>query len=154
MALTGSEFYPEARNFHFKPFADRQGTIRDRFRWTCSCSRCRAGTRTDDGIEQLRQQQQALEDWSPRASATPDDALRLIRLYKREGFDTFLYIPYRHAALAYNAVGDTNKAQKYAALAANLMVFDGLEEDPDFKLCQELLLNPWRHWSWRKRVDE
>jgi hypothetical protein len=153
LALKGLDFYPETRKFHFKSFADRQRTIRDKFRWTCSCSRCRAGTSTDDSLEQLRQLQQALDDWTPRASITPDDALRLIRLYKREGFDAFLYIPYRHAALAYSAVGDTNEAQKYAGLAADLMAFDGLEEDPDFKACQELLQTPWRHWSWRKRID-
>ena len=141
------DFFPNARDFHFLPLAPRQQAIRSRFSWTCSCPRCSAGSHADEGLELLLKQQQALESWTH--TVTPHDALRLIRSYKQQGLDTFLYIPYRIAALVYNAVGDAEQARLYAELSVEMVEFAGSDRDEGFEVCMDLLRDTRGHWSWR-----
>ena len=84
----------------------------------------------------------------------PRDALRLIRRYEREGFETFLDIPYGYAALAYNAAGDADEARKYAELAKSVLYANGMPDGHNLTTWRQLAEDPRAHWSWRKRVDD
>lgn len=77
----------------------------------------------------------------------------LISLYKQEGLDGFLDVPYGHATLMYNAAGDEAGAKKYARLARDAV---GLKEGTgqgDWKFWRRMEVGPRQHWSWGKRKD-
>ena len=63
----------------------------------------------------------ALQHFDYRRPGSIANALKLIRLYEQAGFEAFIYIAYGHTAIAYNATGDFNQAQKYARLAADAL---------------------------------
>lgn len=79
------------------------------------------------------------------------DAERLIDIYKSEGLDGFLDVPYGHAALMYSAVGDAEGVVKYARLARKAV---GLKEGigkGDWNFWGKVENDPTGHWSWNRR---
>jgi hypothetical protein len=59
-------------------------------------------------------------------------------------------IPYGFAALAYNAVGETEKAVEYAALAVEAVLMKDGEWAPNLRIWRELVQDPGKHWSYRR----
>lgn len=148
--------FSEARYVHFQRFTERQRAIESRLQFSCSCPRCRRGRSADKVLQQIQDQQQALDDWitghSDISSASPDDALRLIRWYNQEGLEVFLDVPYGYTALTYNAVGKAYEAQRYARSAVDARLANGIKGGPDLTEWQQLARYPKRHWSWRIRA--
>jgi hypothetical protein len=75
----------------------------------------------------------------------------MIQLYQKEGLEGFLDIPYGFAALAYNAVGNSKKAVKYAEQAREVILIKDGPWTPNLQLWHELLEDPKRHWSFERR---
>jgi hypothetical protein len=145
--------YADSRETHFLPFTQRQEIIQSSSFFQCSCSRCRRGSSDDRGLQLILSLEQTLNDWYSGSTTTPRDALALIRLYERHGFQAFLDVPYGHAALAYNSVGDAEQAQKYARLATKTARSNGIANKFEITAWEQLAKNPRRHWSWLKRVN-
>ena len=82
----------------------------------------------------------------------PKDAVRLIKRYKLAGLQAFLDIPYGHAALAFSAVGDEEKARRYAQLATEKLIINGIPLASNWSTWRELAEDPTGHWSWRRRA--
>ncbi|KAF1999530.1 SET domain-containing protein [Amniculicola lignicola CBS 123094] len=130
----------------------RQHHLKENFFFTCSCSRCNAKDQTDKVFRQMQIYQNILNGWDKPSKATPEMAENLIDLYRKEGLEGFLDIPYGYAALAYNAVGNTKVAEKYAhAAKAAILMKDG-QWTNNLKIWNKLLENPKDHWSYRYRV--
>ena len=96
--------------------------------------------------------QQSLNDWSISSTASPELAEELIAVYRKEGLEGFLDIPYGFAALAYNAVGDFRKAEEYADLAKQTILLKDGKWTPNMDIWTELLKAPKSHWSFRRRM--
>ncbi|KAF2274543.1 SET domain-containing protein [Westerdykella ornata] len=129
----------------------RQRHLQEGFHFTCSCPRCSAKATTDATLHKIGDLQTALNDWSATSTATPKLAEKLIQLYRTEGLDGFLDVPYGFAALAYNAVGDTTRAIKYAKLAKEAILLKDGPWTPNMQIWTELLKDPTQHWSFRRR---
>jgi hypothetical protein len=95
--------------------------------------------------------QTSLNDWSPASTGTPKLAEKMIQLYRKEGLDGFLDIPYGFAALAYNAIGDTKKAAKYAEQAREMILLKDGPWTQNLQIWNELLKDPKKHWSYKRR---
>jgi len=65
--------------------------------------------------------------------------------------DGFLDVPYGHATLAYNAVGDVKNARVYARLARLAVELKDGVGVGDWNLWKRMEVAPKEHWSWRKR---
>jgi hypothetical protein len=103
-------------------------------------------------LAEITSLQQILSDWSAGSTATTKKAKKLIRLCQEEGLHGFLDSAYGHAVLAYNAIGDAKEAVKYAKLAAEAVALKDGPQAADFKMWNELMINPEGHWSWRWRL--
>lgn len=97
--------------------------------------------------------QHSLNDWSASSAGTPDLAEELLDAYRDEGLEGFMDIPYGFAALAYNAVGDTETAIEYARLAEELILMKDGKWAPNLRMYQELLEDPKQHWSFERRLS-
>jgi hypothetical protein len=95
--------------------------------------------------------QASLNDWSPQSIATPKLAEKMIQLHRKEGLEGFLDVAYGLTALAYNAVGDTRRAEKYAKQAAEIMVIKEGPWTPNVQAMRELSGDPKKHWSFNRR---
>ena len=84
-------------------------------------------------------------------TATINDAEELISLYKDEGLDGFLDVPYGHATLMYNAAGDEEGARKYARLARDAVGLKEGEGQGDWNFWTRMEGAPKKHWSWKRR---
>lgn len=98
--------------------------------------------------------QNDLNDWSTESAATPDMAERIIELYRSEGLDGFLDIPYGFAALAYNAIGDCKRAENYAKLAQEAILLKDGPWTRNMDIWTELLREPEKHWSYKRRLHK
>lgn len=95
--------------------------------------------------------QNALNDWSATSRATPKLAEKMLQLFRKEGLEGFLDIPYGFAALAYNAVGDSKKAEKYAQQAREIILLKDGPWTRNMELWNELIMDPKKHWSFQRR---
>ncbi|KAF2656577.1 SET domain-containing protein [Lophiostoma macrostomum CBS 122681] len=132
--------------------ATRQQKLQDGFHFTCSCSRCTAHS-TDPTLDQMQGMQDSLNDWSATSTGSPKLAEKLLQLYRKEGLEGFLDIPYGFAALAYNAVGNSKEAEKYANLAREAILMKDGPWTPNLQLWNELLKDSKKHWSYRRRLE-
>ncbi|KAF2120894.1 hypothetical protein BDV96DRAFT_641546 [Lophiotrema nucula] len=130
----------------------RQQHLQDGFLFTCTCSRCTNQEATDDTVETIQRLQAALNDWSESSHGTPKLAETVLSLYRREGLEGFLDIPYGFAALAYNAVGDSKEAEKFARLAQESILLKDGPWTPNMQIWNELLKDPMKHWSYKRRM--
>lgn len=129
----------------------RQQHLREGFHFTCSCSRCSAKGATDAALDKILEMQNVLNDWSATSTATPKLAEKLLQLYRKEGLEGFLDVPYGYAALAYNAVGNSKKAAKYAEQAKEAILLKDGTWTPNMQIWVELLQDPKKHWSFKRR---
>jgi hypothetical protein len=99
----------------------------------------------------MQHMQNALNDWSPSSLGTPKLAEKMLQLYRDEGLEGFMDIPYGFASLAYNAVGDSKKAEKYAKRAKEAILMKDGKWSPNFRIWVELLGDSKGHWSYKRR---
>ncbi|KAF1956303.1 hypothetical protein CC80DRAFT_413401, partial [Byssothecium circinans] len=97
--------------------------------------------------------QASLNDWSSTTTGSPSVAEELLQMYRDEGLEGFMDIPYGFAALAYNAVGDTKKATIYAEKAQELILMKDGPWTPNLQIWRELLKDPRSHWSYKRRLS-
>ncbi|KAF2260855.1 SET domain-containing protein [Lojkania enalia] len=134
-----------------EPTEIRQQHLQSGFHFSCTCPRCSAKRTTDKTIQQIQTLQKSLNDWSATSSGSPKLAEKLIQLYRKEGLEGFLDVPYGFAALAYNAVGDAKRAEKYAQQAREIILMKDGKWTPNMQLWSELLRDPRAHWSYGRR---
>ncbi|KAF2637936.1 SET domain-containing protein [Massarina eburnea CBS 473.64] len=131
--------------------ANRQDHLSHGFHFKCTCSRC-TDTSSDAALASIQSLQKSLNDWSDSSSGSPALAEELLQLYRDEGLEGFMDVPYGFAALAYNAVGDEDMAREYAGKALEL----GLMKDGSWtisaQIWREMLKGPSGHWSYRMRM--
>lgn len=96
--------------------------------------------------------QSTLNNWSPTSTATPRLAEKLIELYRKEGLEGFLDVPYGFATLAYNAVGEIGRAVKYADLAIEAIEMKDEAWTRNMDIWREVRRDPRGHWSYMRRV--
>ena len=101
----------------------------------------------------MQDMQKSLNDWSAESTGSPKMAEKMLQLYRKEGLEGFLDIPYGFAALAYNAIGESKKAEKYAKLAREAILMKDGSWTPSLQLWNELLKDPKKHWSYRRRLE-
>lgn len=132
--------------------SQRQQHLQAGFHFTCSCQRCVDASSTDAKLSEIQAMQNTLNDWSQTSKGTPKLAEKLLQLYRKEGLEGFLDMPYGFASLAYNAVGDYKKAEKYASLAKEIILIkDGLWS-PNIQIWDDVLKDSKAHWSYRRRI--
>ncbi|KAF2018542.1 SET domain-containing protein [Aaosphaeria arxii CBS 175.79] len=130
----------------------RQQNLQNGFHFTCTCSRCSDQARSDATLKQIQDLQERLNDWSASSTASPKTAEKLLQIYRQEGLEGFLTIPYGFAALAYNAVGDTKKAIKYANLAKELTLMKDGMWSANLGMYEDILKDARAHWSYNRRL--
>ncbi|KAF2202149.1 SET domain-containing protein [Delitschia confertaspora ATCC 74209] len=135
------------------PTSERQKHLSEAFHFTCTCPRCAHSTSSDAVLAQIHSMQSTLNDWSPTSTASPELAETILALYRKEGLEGFLDIPYGFAALTYNAVGDMWNATKYAQLAVEAIFMKDGSWTQNMGIWREMLENPRKHWSWRRRAE-
>lgn len=129
----------------------RQQALSIGFGFQCTCPRCSAKEHTDTTLGEIQDLRNALNDWSDASGGSPKIAEKMLQLYRKEGLEGFLDIPYGFAALAYNAAGNTKKAVKYAELAQELILMKDGPWTPNYATWTEFLRDPNSHWSFRRR---
>jgi hypothetical protein len=155
----------------FAPHAERYQQSTSAFHFACDCARCQNAGKSDINLSIINNLEKTLSKWyscslfhtlstsltllrdpnSKEAIGTPEHAERLILLYKEEGLDAFLDVPYGHATLAYNAVGDDKEARRYAKLARLAVTLKDGVGVGDWNLWRKMEVAPKVHWSWEKR---
>lgn len=138
-----------------EPRHERQSVLKGIWGFTCTCALCSGSpsqiTASDQRLAQIAQLQTALVDWSPTSTATPKMALQLISLYEEEKVHAARGMGHMFAALAYNAIGDTSKAKKYARMAIEAGLIGSEEMERDVREMTALRARPREHWSFMIR---
>ncbi|OAK99029.1 hypothetical protein IQ06DRAFT_225694, partial [Phaeosphaeriaceae sp. SRC1lsM3a] len=96
--------------------------------------------------------QAELNDWSETSPGSPELAELLLRMYRDEGLEGFMDVPYGFAALAYNAAGDDVGAVKYATKAKEAVLMKDGRWSANLRIWEEMLADVRGHWSWRRRL--
>lgn len=129
----------------------RQRQLSEAFHFTCSCARCMSADATDAALGEIQTMQKSLNDWSAQSRATPKMAERLLKIYRKEGLEGFLDIPYGFAALAYNAVGNSKQAREYSERAIETTLMKDGPWNPNLGMLRDLVRAPEKHWSFGQR---
>ncbi|PVH95960.1 SET domain-containing protein [Periconia macrospinosa] len=134
------------------PTPERQSLLKSGFHFTCTCARCTNASKTDATFASMQTMQAALNDWSSTSKGSPQLAEQLLQMYRDEGLEGFMDVPYGFAALAWNAVGRADKALEYAALAKEAVLLkDWKGASGSLNIWEELLEDCRTHWSWNLR---
>jgi hypothetical protein len=141
-----------------QPREERQSALSNYWGFTCGCSLCSSSAThthaSDARIRRIIHLQSALADWSRESVGSPSTAEKLIALYEEEGIHAAKGTGHMFAALAYNAIGDTNMGRKHAekALEAGLVNNGHISgEQGDESEMKSLLSWPEGHWSFMAR---
>ncbi|KAH9810165.1 hypothetical protein DFH28DRAFT_501757 [Melampsora americana] len=136
--------------------SERQESLLRNYGFSCSCSLCSSPPHiaklSDHQIEKIQELGPLLDDWTSASEATPTMADRLINLYKLERLDLSIHKAYLRASLAYNAVGESEKAKIYAALALASGLVSLGPKWGDWPGAMELEQEPETHWSFKARL--
>jgi hypothetical protein len=130
----------------------RQQHLQEGFHFKCACPRCTNPHISDDTLSKMLDMQNSLNDWSPPSLGSPALSEQLLSLYRQQGLQGFLDVPYGFAALAYNAVGESEKAAEYAEMAKESILMKDGAWSRNLGLWNELLEGPEKHWSYRRRL--
>lgn len=137
---------------------ERKENLQRNYGFDCGCSLCSLPTHmaklSDYYIEKIQKLSTALDNVTPTSVATPGMAEQLINLYKLERLDITIHKAYTKAAVAYNAVGDTDKAKVYAALALKHGMIAAGPKWADWPTVLALEQNPEEHWSFKARLPK
>lgn len=137
-----------------EPFASRQNHLSKSFRFDCACARCLEGDQDDEILTEIAALQARLSDWSSSSSgsgASVKQAERLVQLYKQDGLDAYLDVPYALAALTYSGAGSLRGATKYIELVLEAIEIRLGPDAPELQEWRDMLANPTAHASWMKR---
>jgi hypothetical protein len=129
----------------------RQQHLQEGFHFTCTCPRCSNKEKTDATLKDIHKIQSSLNDWSASSTGSSKLAEKMIQLYRKEGLEGFLDIPYGFAALAYNAAGNVKKAGYYAQQAKDAILMKDGPWTSNMAIWEELLKDPKKHWSYNRR---
>ena len=77
--------------------------------------------------------------------------MNLIKLYEEEKVHAAKGMGNMFAALAYNAMGDTSKAKRYARMAIQAGLVGSGEMEKDVNEMEALRARPREHWSFMTR---
>lgn len=133
------------------PLSTRQQNLQSGFHFTCTCPRCTSPD-SDEILAEMGSMQSELNDWSETSPGSPETAELLLRLYREEGLEGFMDVPYGFAALAYNAAGDEGQASKYAKKAKEAVLMKDGRWSANLRIWEEMLADVRGHWSWRRRL--
>lgn len=78
----------------------------------------------------------------------------VVSLYDQERMWGPIAEAYALAAIEYNGVGDAWTAMRFARKAVEAGLLYGGPGDEDVRVMQELLRDPWGHWSWMLRATK
>jgi hypothetical protein len=78
-------------------------------------------------------------------------AEKLLTLYKKEHLHSAIGMGHMFAALAYNAIGDTEKAKMHGRKAIEVGMVTSRSDDTDIVEVKALLRDPVGHWSYLAR---
>ena len=92
------------------PHSARRANLLNAFHFTCQCSRCLAGEKSDANLQEIIRIQQTLGNWDIESNAETKLVGKLLQLYEREGLQAFMDTAYGYAALTWNTVGDRKMA--------------------------------------------
>ncbi|KAF2704636.1 SET domain-containing protein [Pleomassaria siparia CBS 279.74] len=134
-----------------EPTEMRQQHLQSGFHFTCTCPRC-TSKGTDATLSKMFAMQASLNDWSVTSDGTPKLAEELLQLYRQEGLEGFMDVPYGFAALAYNAVGNSKKAVTYAEKAEEAILMKDGVWSPNLRIWEEVMGNAKGHWSYKRRT--
>jgi hypothetical protein len=126
--------------------------LQEGFHFTCTCPRCTSRETSDARLTQILDMQASLNDWSPASLGSPALADRLLALYRQEGLEGFLDVPYGFAALAYNAVGNDKRAMEYAEKAKKAILMKDGSWSTNLGIWEELMGDVEGHWSYKRRM--
>ncbi|KAH9810180.1 hypothetical protein DFH28DRAFT_501845 [Melampsora americana] len=133
----------------------RQEQLSRDYGFVCGCSLCSSPLHvamlSDHRIETLRKLNTLLDDWTSASKATPTMAEYAITLYKLERLDVVIYNAYLRASLAYNGVGNVEKAKIYASLALGSGLIARGPKWVDWADALELEKTPETHQSFNSR---
>lgn len=130
----------------------RREHMREGFGFECTCARCTDIASSDAILGEINYIQHVLSDWSEASQASPQMAQYLIDLYEGQGMEGFLDVPFGHAALAANAVGDVQAARWWAEKARMAVLRKDGKDAGAMKVWESLLADTERHWSFGRRV--
>ncbi|CAG8983165.1 hypothetical protein HYALB_00010313 [Hymenoscyphus albidus] len=141
---------------------ERQEHLLDVWGFKCTCDLCSASQGkiqiSDFRIQQIRYIHDGLADWSASSYATIAMAEWLIELYEEEHLWASRPISYVFAALAYNGVGDAEKARAFAIKSLETgMINRGVNKEMgpgnnnDIADMQAIIKDPKSHWTWMAR---
>ncbi|EGF99279.1 uncharacterized protein MELLADRAFT_68699 [Melampsora larici-populina 98AG31] len=137
---------------------ERKQNLQKNYGFDCTCSICSLPSHmiklSDYHIEKIQKLNAALDNYTPTSIATPGMAEQLINLYKLERLDITIYKAYTRASVAYNAVGDTDQAKIYAALALTHGLIAAGPRWSDWPTVLKLEQNPEEHWSYKSRLPK
>jgi hypothetical protein len=124
----------------------------------CSCSQCTQGEHisraSDARLKQIRELRREFQDYTTQSRATPQMAELMISLFEQERLDAMIYEAYRDAAVEWNGVGEPWLATKFAGLAIDTGLPSVGPDDSEVVDMQDLVLDPWSHWSWMLRTSK
>ncbi|KAI8452582.1 hypothetical protein BY996DRAFT_4563478, partial [Phakopsora pachyrhizi] len=134
--------------------AERQSEIHH-YGFECTCSLCSLPEYlvevSDLRIETIIKLSDHLNNWNKDSPATPQMAERLIQLYKLERIDAGIVEAFTYASLAYNAIGNIEKAMEYAAIALDKGLITSGPNWDDREAVLKLVTRPTEHWSYNRR---
>ncbi|KAL5888553.1 SET domain-containing protein 5 [Pyricularia oryzae] len=124
----------------------------------CGCSMCTQrdliAEESDSRLEQIAELRKEFHDYTPSSRATPQMAELMVSLYQQERLDLMLYEAFTYAAIEYNGVGEPWLATKYARLAVEYGLASVGPKDNDVIEMDNLVLDPFKHWSWMLRTSK
>lgn len=109
---------------------------------------------SDSRLEQIAELRKEFHDYTPSSRATPQMAELMVSLYQQERLDLMLYEAFTYAAIEYNGVGEPWMATKYARLAVEYGLASVGPKDNDVIEMDNLVLDPFKHWSWMLRTSK
>ncbi|KAB5558025.1 hypothetical protein GE09DRAFT_1173128 [Coniochaeta sp. 2T2.1] len=123
----------------------------------CSCPSCTASPAqikaSDDRLRQIAELRPEFNRHRRESSrATPQMAELMVSLYEQEKLWGWMQEAYRYAAVEWNGAGEPWTASKYASLAVEYGIYCSGERDGDVEDMEELVSDPWGHWSWMFRT--
>ncbi|KAF3005616.1 hypothetical protein E8E13_002502 [Curvularia kusanoi] len=131
----------------------RRARMREGFGFECGCARCVDQERSDEVLKRIEELQNELGNWGAGSRGSPEMAERLVELYMQEGLEGFLDVPFGHAALACNAVGDVEGAMRWAERARRAVLGKDGRDAAALRVWREVLRDARRHWSYKRRPN-
>lgn len=125
--------------------------------FACSCSMCSLpgplANASDNRLWRIYEVENRIGDFGAGTKVGTDAVELLLSLYRQERLlESHGASVYGLAALNYNGFGKGELATKYALLALEAHLLEGGPRAKGVQNMLDLLDEPERHWSWRKRM--